>query len=52
MQPIGLSKIASTVHVYPTLALAIQMAAGAYAFEHARQGITPRLVRAYLRLFR
>ncbi|HEV7128266.1 MAG TPA: FAD-dependent oxidoreductase [Ktedonobacterales bacterium] len=49
---ISLSQIASTVHVYPTLALAIQTAAGNYAFERTRDGSTPRLVRWYLRLFR
>ncbi len=49
---ISLGKIASTVHVYPTLAIAIQSAAGEFALARTRAGAAPGIVRQYLRLFR
>lgn len=49
---IRLGQIAATVHVYPTMAIAIQQAAGYYAAERARSGALPGVIRSYLRLFR
>lgn len=47
-----LGQIAATTHVYPTLALAIQQAAGQFTAARTRSGALPGFIRAYLRLFR
>jgi len=46
-----LGEIAATVHVYPTLALAIQQAAGRYSVGKTIRGPLPKLIRRYVRLF-
>jgi pyruvate/2-oxoglutarate dehydrogenase complex dihydrolipoamide dehydrogenase (E3) component len=47
-QRIGLAELARTTHVYPTLALAIQQAAGMYLQERTVGSISVRLVRRLL----
>lgn len=47
-----LGALAATIHVYPTLALAIQQAAGQFTSEQVSRGIVPRMVRFHLDFLR
>lgn len=44
-QRLTLSQLAAATHVYPTLALAIQQAAGGYSMEHAGRSVWLKLLR-------
>jgi pyruvate/2-oxoglutarate dehydrogenase complex dihydrolipoamide dehydrogenase (E3) component len=48
-QHLTLSQLAAATHVYPTFALAIQQAAGAYAMEHACHSTVIKLLRRLIR---
>jgi pyruvate/2-oxoglutarate dehydrogenase complex dihydrolipoamide dehydrogenase (E3) component len=49
---LDLGRLASTTHVYPTMALAIQQAAARYTYGKLVRGALPGLLRAYRRLAR
>jgi len=48
-QHLGLGALANTTHVYPTLALAIQQAAGQFTLEHSRRNPLLGLLRRRIR---